>query len=100
MSQLSEEDVHTLSRLCRLSLDGEEVIAITKDLQKILHYVEQLQEVDVTTLPPYSHLEEQGVGDLREDVVGETLSRDLFLKNAPEHTGGMIRVPPVLAKEG
>jgi aspartyl-tRNA(Asn)/glutamyl-tRNA(Gln) amidotransferase subunit C len=33
---------------------------------------------------------------MREDKVGETLPRELFLANAPSHVGGLIRVPPVI----
>ena len=96
MSDLNEENVKHLSRLCRIELTDKEVASLFADLKRILDYVEQLQEVDVSELSPHSHIEEQGVGSLRKDVVGEHLPREVFLANAPDQVGGMIRVPPVI----
>jgi len=96
MSDLSKESVQALSKLCRIELTDEELLELSNDLKRILDYVDQLQEVDVSNLAPYSHVEEQGVESLRDDKVGEQLSRQVFLDNAPDQVGGMIRVPPVI----
>ncbi len=96
MSDLNEESVRHLSRLCRIEVPEEEFPAIFNSLKRILDYVAQLQSVDVSHLDPYSHVEEQGVASLREDIPGELLSRQHFLENAPDHVAGMVRVPPVL----
>ena len=96
MSDLNEETIRTLSRLCRIEIEEEEVAPLFANLKSTLDYVSQLLEVDVSHLSPHSHLEEQNVNSLREDRVGEPLDRAVFLKNAPDHVGGMIRVPPVM----
>lgn len=96
MSYLNEENVKDLSRLCRIEVTAEELPALFADLKRVLDYVGQLQEVDVSHLSPHSHIEEQGVGSLRADTVGQHLSREVFLANAPDQVGGMIRVPPVI----
>lgn len=96
MSDLNEESVKTLSRLCRIELKEEEVAPLFSNLKRILDYVGQLQEVDVSHLSPHSHIDEQGVDSLREDAVGKHLSREAFLANAPDQVGGMIRVPTVI----
>jgi aspartyl-tRNA(Asn)/glutamyl-tRNA(Gln) amidotransferase subunit C len=96
MSDLNEEQVKILCRLCRIEVTQEELTTLYSDLKRILDYVELLQEIEVNHLSPHSHIEEQSVGSLREDVVGEHLSREVFLSNAPDQVGGMIRVPPVL----
>jgi aspartyl-tRNA(Asn)/glutamyl-tRNA(Gln) amidotransferase subunit C len=96
MSDLNEENVKDLSRLCRIEVTAEELPALFADLKRVLDYVELLQEVDVSQLSPHSHIEEQGIGSLREDVVGNHLSREIFLSNTPDHVGGMVRVPPVI----
>lgn len=96
MSDLDRGDVEALSKLCRIELSDKELAEISHDLRRILDYVELLQEVDVSDLSPYSHVEEQGLGTLRKDEIKEHLPRDVFLSNAPDHVGGMVRVPPVI----
>lgn len=69
------------------------------DLQRILGYIEQLQAIDTEGVPACSHVI-AGVSNVtREDVIKDTLPREVFLANAPDHVGGMIRVPPVLQQE-
>ncbi len=82
-----------------IEADESEISELKTDLEKILDYVEQLQEVDVSDLAPYSHMEEQGIGSLRDDVVEEPLDHQKFIANAPDHIGGMIRVPPVISQD-
>lgn len=96
MSDLNETSVKTLSRLCRIKLTDEEVKSLSLDLKRILDYGELLQEVDVSEISPYAHIDEQGIGSLREDRVGELLPREAFLANSPDQVGGMVRVPPVI----
>ena len=96
MTEFNEETVKDLTRLSRIDVPAEELHAFYGDLKRILAYCDQLQEVDLTHLPPYSHVQTQGVESLREDVVTKCLDRTLFLNNAPDHVGSMIRVPPVL----
>jgi aspartyl-tRNA(Asn)/glutamyl-tRNA(Gln) amidotransferase subunit C len=96
MSDLSEESIKILGRLSRIKIEEEELPHLFADLQKIIDYVGQLTEIEVGELAPYAHFDEQGIESLREDVVGTTLARSLFLENAPDQFAGMIRVPPVL----
>lgn len=96
MSDFSDESVKQLSKLCRIELTEEEIKELSHDLNRVLSYAELLQEVDVSHLSPYSHMEEQGIDSLRDDVVGQHLPRSTFLKNSPDQVGGMIRVPPVI----
>ena len=95
MSDLNEENIKVLSRLCRIAVTEEEAAALSSSLKRVIDYASQLQEVDVSRLSPHSHIEEQGIGFLRDDLVGEHLSREAFLANAPDQVGGMVRVPPV-----
>lgn len=98
MSELNEEKIKHLSRLCRIAIADSDLPLIAQHLQQVLNYIEQLQEVDVSHLAPYSHLETQEITHLREDEVKNQLPRDLLLANAPESIGGMIRVPPIIQK--
>jgi aspartyl-tRNA(Asn)/glutamyl-tRNA(Gln) amidotransferase subunit C len=92
----NRETASRLSKLCRISCTEEEITKLADTIQKIVAHIDQLQEVDTTGIEPcYSVLIEQE-HSLREDVVDNNLPREHFLANAPEHIGGMIRVPKVL----
>ena len=98
MSHLNEESIKKLTELCRIKCTEEERHSLLGDLEKILIYVDQLQEIDTENVKPCNHVLDEIHNVMREDVVGETLPREIFLNNSPDHTGGMIRVPPVINK--
>jgi aspartyl-tRNA(Asn)/glutamyl-tRNA(Gln) amidotransferase subunit C len=95
MAKLDKETIKKLTRLCRIDCTEEEQESLLKDLEKILSYIEQLQEVNTDNVPPCNHVLENMANVTREDVVGDVLNREAFLANAPSHIGGLIRVPPV-----
>ncbi|MFN0064667.1 MAG: Asp-tRNA(Asn)/Glu-tRNA(Gln) amidotransferase subunit GatC [Chlamydiales bacterium] len=96
MSDLSEEKLRTLGRLSRLKLSEEELHKLYIDLKRVTDYIDLLNEVDVSDLNPFSHMDEQSYETLREDEVRDPLPREVFLDNAPDQVGGMVRVPPVM----
>jgi aspartyl-tRNA(Asn)/glutamyl-tRNA(Gln) amidotransferase subunit C len=96
MAQLDRQALLALTHLCRIECNEEELEVLLHDLKKVLSYVEQLQEVDTKDVPPCNQVLEDFANVMREDIEGETLSRELFLSNAPAHVGGMIRVPTVI----
>ncbi len=98
MSHLNRDDIKKLTELSRIDCTDEEQEALLKDLEKILNFMDELQEVDTENVPPCNQVLAELANVMREDQCGETLSRETFLKNSPSHTGGMIRVPPVINK--
>ena len=97
MANLNKETIHHLAKLCRIACTEEQEEKLLQDMQKILGYVEQLNEIDTSGFAPCVSVSEAvKQAPLRKDVTGHTLSREEFLKNSPSHIGGMIRVPPVL----
>ncbi|MFI5335020.1 MAG: Asp-tRNA(Asn)/Glu-tRNA(Gln) amidotransferase subunit GatC [Chlamydiales bacterium] len=96
MAHFEERDLLKLSKLSRIALSEEERKKLFSSLKSILAYVNQLDEIDTSNVPPFTHILETVSNVMREDLVEKTLSRELFLSNAPAHTGGMIRVPPVM----
>ena len=96
MSELQEKDIEKLSKLCRIHCTDEEKKKLRQNLSKILAHVAQLQEVNTEGVPACNQVLEDMSMVLRDDEVGDLLSRETFLNNAPAHTGGMIRVPPVI----
>ncbi|MCB1181023.1 MAG: Asp-tRNA(Asn)/Glu-tRNA(Gln) amidotransferase subunit GatC [Chlamydiia bacterium] len=98
MTKFTEKEIKHLTSLARIDCSDEELIKLTEELSKITSYVEQLQEVETKDLVPYSHIPEQSLSSLRDDLPGPTLKRETLLNNAPDQVGGMIRVPPVIKK--
>lgn len=98
MGKLDKETIQELSRLCRIDCSEEEQESLLEDLKKILNHIEQLQQIDTENVPACNHILEGMANVMREDCIGELLSRESFLANAPSHVGGMIRVPSVIHK--
>jgi len=98
MRHLNKDSIKKLSKLCRIDCSENEQESLLNDLEKILSYVDQLQEVDTENVPVCNHVLADMANVMREDSVGETIPREVFLALAPEHTGGMVRVPPVIVK--
>ncbi len=96
MADIDKKLIQYLTRLSRIKCSEDEQESLLKDLRKILNYIEQLNEVNTENVAPCSHVLEGICNVMRDDVVDEILPRELFLANAPSHTGGMIRVPPIL----
>jgi len=93
---MDQDGLKHLARLCRISLDDAESEKLAVNLKKILRYVDQLKEVDTEGIEPCHIVHPEPTVVMREDEIGATLDRQKFLDNAPEHTGGMVRVPKVL----
>lgn len=96
MSQLDKQTIKSLIALSRIRCTEEEQEDLLIDLQKILSYVEQLNEVNTENVMPCYQVIADMANVMREDVVETPLPRDVFLENAPSQIGGMIRVPPVI----
>lgn len=92
---LSREDVAKVAVLARLRLTPADLDTFTGQLNTIVHFVEQLQQLDTTGVEPLAHgVEVRNV--FREDVRGPSLPREEALANAPKRTAESFLVPAVL----
>ncbi|MDI6703526.1 MAG: Asp-tRNA(Asn)/Glu-tRNA(Gln) amidotransferase subunit GatC [bacterium] len=92
---ITKEEVEYIARLARLEFDETEKEAFTHQLDKILEYVDKINELDTSHVQPSSHvIPLENV--LREDNVKESLPRDLVLANAPKKERGYFKVPKVI----
>lgn len=96
MSQLNKESIKVLKQLCRIDCTEEEELKLLSDLGKILDYFTMLEEIDTDGVAPLNHVLEDINNIMRDDEIHDVLPRETFLANAPAHTGGMIKVPPVI----
>lgn len=98
MSRISNEQVKHVANLARLAITEEEAEKFTKQLDAIITFAEQLNELDTENVEPTYHvLDMKNV--LREDIPQEGLPREEVLKNAPEEQEGQFKVPSILGKE-
>ncbi len=92
---ISQDDVQKIARLSRLALREGEAEAFGTQLNSILTYVEQLNELDTSAVEPTSHvIPLQNI--VREDIVHESLPREAALQNAPDTTDRFYRVPKII----
>lgn len=89
--------VEKLANLSRLSFDDNEKESIKTDLQRMIQFVEKLNELDTTGVEPLLHMSEN-VNILRADEVKGSIDRSEGLQNAPVQDGTFFKVPKVIKK--
>ena len=89
-------DIQKLGMLAKIDLSDDEQDALLTNLQKVLLYMEDLNAIDTDDVEPCDFVLEHAQNTMADDTVSETLNLKEFLDNSPSHTGGMIRVPPVI----
>lgn len=97
MTRISNEQVKHVANLARLAITEDEAERFTKQLDAIITFAEQLNELDTTNVEPTYHvLEMKNV--FREDIKEKGLPREEVLKNAPDHQEGQIKVPAIIGE--
>ena len=92
---ISKEEVEYVARLARLRLSEEEKERFTHQLDQILEYVQQLNQLDTENVPPTSHvLALKNVW--RKDEVKPSLPLSEALSNAPQSDEEFFLVPKVI----
>ena len=97
MASLSRAEVEAVASLAQLELDEAEIDLFGRQLAEILTYVEQLQRIDTTGVPPTASIVSAHAAD-RDDAVRPSLDRAEALANAPDaaRQAGLFRVPRVI----
>jgi aspartyl-tRNA(Asn)/glutamyl-tRNA(Gln) amidotransferase subunit C len=101
-AKVTVEEVERVAELAHLELKPEETPAMLRDLNAILDYVAQLNELDTKGVMPLAQVSElqdgQGCGVLREDVPMPSLDRAAVMTQAPETDGVFFKVPKVIER--
>ena len=87
--------VRKIASLARIAVTDDQVEAMVPELNNILGWIEQLGEVDTSTVQPMTAVIPY-VLRLRDDVVTDGDVRDAVLKNAPQAEQGFFTVPKVI----
>jgi len=89
--------VDKLANLARLKFDASAKEEIRHDLQKMIRFVEKLNELDTSGVEPLLHMS-SNINVLRADEVTGSISREKGLQNAPIHDDQFFKVPKVIRK--
>lgn len=92
---ITKKDVDHVAKLARLDLNDTEKDLFTDQLNAILKYAEQLNQLNTEGVVPTSHAMPL-VNVMREDVTMPSLPIEKVLQNAPDHEDGQFKVPAVL----
>ncbi|MGH9677809.1 MAG: Asp-tRNA(Asn)/Glu-tRNA(Gln) amidotransferase subunit GatC [Candidatus Acidiferrum sp.] len=104
------QDVEHVADLANLELTEEERTRMLKDLNSILEYIDRLNRLDTSNVPPMVQTADRYGVDAnktgsagfayatREDALGPCLPREIAMQNAPETDGALFKVPKVIEK--
>lgn len=98
---ITKDQVKHLAELAKLNLDEKEIESLTQDLNKILNYVEKINELDLSNVEPLVSILEKL--NLRDDKVFESDSLEpnslnLIKENFPQKQDNYLKVPKILEK--
>jgi aspartyl-tRNA(Asn)/glutamyl-tRNA(Gln) amidotransferase subunit C len=95
--EVNDTLVDKIAHLARLQFNDVEKESIKSDLQKMIAFVEKLNELDTTGVAPLLHMSDN-INVLREDEIKGSISREDGLKNAPLRDDSFFKVPKVIKK--
>jgi aspartyl-tRNA(Asn)/glutamyl-tRNA(Gln) amidotransferase subunit C len=92
---LSAADVERIAHLARIDVDAAQIEEMRAKLDAIFAMINELLAIDTTAVVPMAHAQEVTL-PLRDDVVTETDSRELYQSVAPAVEDGLYLVPKVI----
>ena len=95
--EINDVLVDKLAMLSRLHFNETERVSIKNDLEKMIRFVDKLNELDTTGVEPLMHIS-NNVNILREDEVIQGCSREEALLNSPLKDKQFFKVPKVISK--
>ena len=96
MAKITSEDVLKLVRLSKLTLTESELIEFTAEISQIMHYIDQLSEVDVTGLQPTAQVTGLTNVTREDEILDYKIANEDLLKNLPARQDNYIKVKRIL----
>ncbi|MBI3300552.1 MAG: Asp-tRNA(Asn)/Glu-tRNA(Gln) amidotransferase subunit GatC [Deltaproteobacteria bacterium] len=93
--RISREEVQRVALLARLELTQAEERELVEHFDKVLTYMEKLNELDTEGVEPTAHAVEVPT-PLREDRVTNQADTDALLQNAPARENDFFKVPKII----
>lgn len=95
MKKITDEVMENVEILAKLELSEKEREKAAEEMEKMLQYVEKLQELNTDEVEPMPYaMSVENV--FREDVVTNTDRREEMLANAPASKDGQYQVPKTI----
>ena len=92
---IEKNQVKKVAKLSRISLDESKVESLSKDLNSIINFVEQLNKLDTKDTKPLSSVIDKTL-ELRNDKVNDGKIKEEILKNSPNKNEDFFIVPKVI----
>ena len=99
--RVAVDDVKRVAELAHLELTAEEEVRMQRDLNAILDYIAQLNELDSSSVEPMAQVAEvlgSAPAALRSDTPCPCLPRESVMVSAPETDGSFFKVPIVIER--
>lgn len=99
--RVAADDVKRVAELAYLDLAPDEEVRMQRDLNAILGYIAQLNELDTSAVEPMAQVAEVlgGAPDaFRADTPVPCLPRERVMASAPETDGRFFKVPKVIER--
>ncbi len=94
---IDDKTIDYIANVSKLEFKNKEKLAIKEDLNKIIAFVDKLNDIDTEGVEPLIYMTE-GVNVLREDEVKQSITHQEALKNSPDPDTDYFKVPKVLTK--
>lgn len=95
--KIDDKVIDKVAGLAKLEFEGVEKEALKKDMERILTFMDLLNEVDTEGVEPLKYVTE-GTLSLRKDTVHSEITKAEALENAPSADSDYFKVPKVLSK--
>lgn len=96
---VDKKTVEQIAHLARLSFDEQSLETMIKDMNRMIEFVNKLNELPTEGVEPLIYMVNQS-NVLREDLIHQTITKEEALKNAPKHDSDYFRVPKVIEQNG
>jgi len=92
---ISLDQIQKIAHLSKLQLDESSIDALSKQIDNIMHLIDQMEKAETTGIEPLSHPQDPALR-LREDKVTQLDARDAFMALTPNNQDGLYLVPTVI----
>jgi aspartyl-tRNA(Asn)/glutamyl-tRNA(Gln) amidotransferase subunit C len=99
MAKINNELVDKIAHLARLEFENEAKEEIKNDMERMLAFVEKLNEINTDNIEPLVYMNPE-TNKLREDIAIQTVTHKEGLLNAPKHDTDYFKVPKVVENKG
>lgn len=93
--KIDKATLEKIAHLARLEINEKDIPKMIEDMDKMVAFVEKLNEVDTDGVEPLTTMSHE-INAMRDDEVKDQLSKEEVLKNAPKKDKDFFRVPKVL----